>query len=262
MLPNQTHPVPGNQVWILRNMARTHRETHFKVFTRIRYHDQRAPGPEEAMTSSSSRCKCNTFIHQGRGEHMWSSPTDIWPNWRKYSDLTGQFTVQSERGNTYILVAYHYDANNILTTPLKNITGPWILNGITKIHYKLRKRGLTPKLHIMDNNVSEDLKQYFDDSDIQFQLVPPQTNQRNSAERAVRTFKNHFIAALFTVDHISPFYLWDHILPQVTMTLNMLQQLPTKPWTISLWTGRRNPTFWTNTIITIGMQGANSWKTS
>ena len=70
-------------------------------------------------------------------------------------------------------MAYHYDANNILTTPLKNITGPCILSGITKIHDKLRKRGLTPKLHIMDNEVSEDLKKYFDGSDIQLKLVTP-----------------------------------------------------------------------------------------
>ena len=65
-----------------------------------------------------------------------------------------------------------------------------------KIHNKLRKRGLTPKLHIMDNEVSEDLKKYFEDSDIQFQLVPPHMHRRNAAERAVRTSKKHFIVAL------------------------------------------------------------------
>ena len=81
--------------------------------------------------------------------------------------------MQSDRGNNYILVAYHYDAKDILITPLKNRTGPCILSGITKINEKLRKRGLTPKLHIMDNEVSEDLKKYFEDSYIQFQLVPP-----------------------------------------------------------------------------------------
>ena len=62
-----------------------------------------------------------------------------------------------------ILVAYHYDVSNILTIPLNKIKGPCILNGITKIHEKLRKQGLTPKLHIMDNEVSENLKQYFED---------------------------------------------------------------------------------------------------
>ena len=44
--------------------------------------------------------------------------------------------------------------------------------------------------------VSEDLKKYFEDSDIQLQLVPPHTNRRNAAERAVRNFREHFIAAL------------------------------------------------------------------
>ena len=55
-------------------------------------------------------------------------------------DLTGKFTAQSDRGNNYILVAYQYDANNIITTPLKNRTGTCILNNITKNHDKLRKR--------------------------------------------------------------------------------------------------------------------------
>ena len=88
--------------------------------------------------------------------------------------------MQSDRGNNYILVAYHYYDTTILTTPLNNITGPYILSGITKIHYKLIKRGLTPKPHIMDNEVSEDLKKYFEYSDIQFQLVPPHMNHRNA----------------------------------------------------------------------------------
>ena len=119
----------------------------------------------------------------------------------------------SWRGNTYTLVVYHYDANNFFTTPLKNITGYSILNRIKNIHEKLRNQGLTPKLHIMDNEVSEDPKEYFGDSDIQFQLVPPHMHWINAAERDVRTFKNHFIAALCTVDHLLPFYLCDRLLP-------------------------------------------------
>ena len=127
------------------------------------------------------------------------------------------------------MVAYQYYANNILTAPLKNRTLPFILNGLTKIYDKLIKRVFTPKLHIVDNEVSEDLKQYFEDSDIQFQLVPQHMHRRKYAERAVRTFKNHFIAALCTVAPIPPFYLWDHLLPQVTMTLNMLWRYQLNP---------------------------------
>ena len=127
------------------------------------------------------------------------------------------------------MVVYHFDDNNILTTPLNKITSLFILSGITKTHDNLRKRGLTPKLQIMDNEVSEDLKKYFEDSDIQFQLVPPHMHRINAAERAVRTFKNHFIADLCTVDPSFPFYLWGRLLPQVTMTLNMLRRSQLNP---------------------------------
>ena len=126
-------------------------------------------------------------------------------------------------------MAYHYDANNILTKPLKNRTGNCILIGITKIHNKLRKWGLTTKLHIMDNEVSEDFKKYFEDSDLQLQLMPPHMHCRNAAERSVRTFKNNFIAALCTLDPLFPFYLCYHLLTQVTMTLNMLRISWLKP---------------------------------
>ena len=54
--------------------------------------------------------------------------------------------------------------------------------------------------------------------------MPPHIHQRNAVERAVRTFKNHFISALCTVDHLFPLYLWYRLLPQVTMALNMLRQ--------------------------------------
>ena len=76
----------------------------------------------------------------------------------------------------------------------------------------------------MDNEVSEDFKKYVEDSYIQFELMPPHTHKRNAAEMAVITFKNHFIASLCTVDPLLPLYLWDRLLPQVTMTINMLRQ--------------------------------------
>ena len=49
-------------------------------------------------------------------------------------------------------------------------------------------------------------------------------NSRNNTETAVKTFKNHFIVAQCTLGPLSPFYLWNLLLPQVTMTLNMLWQ--------------------------------------
>ena len=96
------------------------------------------------------------------------------------------------------------------------------MNIKTKIQDKLRNWGITQKLHSMDNEISEDLKQYFDKSYIQFQLGSPHMHQRNAAERSLRTFKNHFVSALCTVYPYFYFYFWELFLPRFTMTLNML----------------------------------------
>jgi hypothetical protein len=54
-------------------------------------------------------------------------------------------------------------------------------------------------------------------------LFPPGIHRRNAAERAIRTFKNHFIAGLCSVDQHYPLHLWDKLLPQAELTLNLLR---------------------------------------
>jgi hypothetical protein len=58
--------------------------------------------------------------------------------------------------------------------------------------------------------------------DVDFQLVPPGMHRRNAAERAIRTFKNHFIADLCSVVMDFPLHLWDRLLPQAILSLNLL----------------------------------------
>ncbi len=52
--------------------------------------------------------------------------------------------------------------------------------------------------------------------------MPPHNHRANAAEQAIATFKEHFIAALATVNQLCPLQLWDEFLPQVELTLNML----------------------------------------
>jgi len=54
-------------------------------------------------------------------------------------------------------------------------------------------------------------------------LYPPHVHRRNAAERAIRTFKNHFVAGVSSVDPNFPLKLWDRLLPQAIRTLNMLR---------------------------------------
>jgi hypothetical protein len=48
-------------------------------------------------------------------------------------------------------------------------------------------------------------------------------HQANAAKRAIRTFKNHFIAGLCSTNKLFPLNLWDQLLPQAEITLNLLQ---------------------------------------
>lgn len=45
----------------------------------------------------------------------------------------------------------------------------------------------------------------------------------NTAERAIRTFKNHFIAILYGTDPQFRLHLWDQLLRQTLVTLNLLR---------------------------------------
>ena len=59
--------------------------------------------------------------------------------------------------------------------------------------------------------------------------MPPNTHQSNAAERAICTFKSHFISILAGISPDSPQNLWDLLLPQTEVTLNLLQQATLDP---------------------------------
>jgi hypothetical protein len=75
----------------------------------------------------------------------------------------------------------------------------------------------------MDNECSKAFRQYLKDEHIDVQLVPPHLHRQNAVDRAIQTFKNHFVAGLCLVDKQFPMHLWCELLPQATLTLNLLR---------------------------------------
>jgi hypothetical protein len=53
-------------------------------------------------------------------------------------------------------------------------------------------------------------------------LVPSHCHRFNASERAIRTFKEHYVEGLAYVDPDFPMHLWDRLLPHASMTLNLL----------------------------------------
>jgi hypothetical protein len=127
------------------------------------------------------------------------------------------------------MVLYDYDSNAILAQPIKNRTAPELLKASQFMEQELVARGLKPKLMKLDNEALKLLKDYLYQQDITFQLVPPYSHIRNSAERAIRSFKDHLIAGLCSTDTFFPMHLWDRILPQAVIALNMMRNSRINP---------------------------------
>ena len=148
---------------------------------------------------------------------------------KAYFDLTGQFPYTLTRGYKYIFLLYNYDSNAILTEPIKSRSASEIKQAWINLHTTLNKKGIFPNTYIMDNKASKDIKQAITKHKLQYQLTLPHIHQINAAERAIRTFKNHFIAGLASVDPKFPINEWHRLLPQAEITLNLLQSSRLNP---------------------------------
>ena len=95
---------------------------------------------------------------------------------------------------------------------------------------RLKRAGIVPKKHVLDNEVSEAMKAIIrDEYHMDMELVPPGCHRRNAAEVAIRNFKAHFLSVLAGTAKDVPPSLWDRLLPQIQITLKLLRQSNATP---------------------------------
>ena len=138
------------------------------------------------------------------------------------TDQTGRFPVTSSRGSKYLMVLYYHDSNTIIPEPMKSQGEAELIRAYSVLHSKITNWGLRPKFQIIDNKCPAGLKDYMRREGITFQLVSPHLNRTNSSEQAIQTFKDHLIAGITSCDTEFPLHLWDCLLSQFTLTLNLL----------------------------------------
>ena len=197
------------------------------------------PNSQETALGHLDQQRKNTRSTQPRSEedqqeqstaHVYAAIVDLPTTRGKIAtDQTGRFPTTSSQGSTYVLILYDYDSNAILAEPIKSRNQHEILRAYKKLHLYLTDRGLKPQLQRLDNEASNLLKQEMTRLGVDWQLVPPHTHRRNSAERAIRTWKNHFLAGLASTDPDFPVHLWDRLIPQATTTLNLLRSSRINP---------------------------------
>jgi hypothetical protein len=150
---------------------------------------------------------------------------------RLFTDDTGRFPFRTTSGNQYVMIAYHADSNAILAAPFQSKHDCHRLAAYNAIMTRLHNRGHTVDLQVLDNKASATITQTWKAT---YQLVPPNMHRRNAAERAMPTFKDHFLAILASVDPAFPKSHWDLLIPHAELTLNLLRQAMVTP-TFSAW---------------------------
>ncbi len=146
-----------------------------------------------------------------------------------YNDLTGTFLYMSLQGNIGFLVVYHYESNAILALPIPSLNNNTIFAAyITQFEF-LESKGHKIKLNVMDNQCTRLIEKILTEKDCDLMLVEPHNHHMNAAERAIQTFKDHFISALATTDSEFPLQLLDRLTPQVENTLNLMRASCTNP---------------------------------
>ena len=147
-----------------------------------------------------------------------------------YSDQTGKFPKRSQSGNVYIMVMVDIDSNAILVEPMKSRKDDEMQRAYRRLMTRLKRAGVKPKKHVMDNEVSESMKNMIrDDYKLSLEIVPPGMHRRNAAEVAIRNFKAHFLSILAGTADDFPLSLWDRLLPQAELTLNLLRKSNANP---------------------------------
>ena len=147
-----------------------------------------------------------------------------------FSDQTGRFPTISQTRNKYIMVMVEIDSNAILVEPLSSRKDQELTRAYRALMLRLKRAGIIPKKHVLDNEVSEAMKLIIkDEYKMEMELVPPGCHRRNAAEVAIRNFKAHFLSILAGTAEDFPVSLWDRLLPQAEITINLLRQSNATP---------------------------------
>jgi hypothetical protein len=139
-----------------------------------------------------------------------------------FVDATGRFPVTSRSGTQYMLVFYSESTNYIHIEKLPNRQGPTYLTAYKRAVNFFQQHQIPITDICLDNETSGEVKTYLKTLGT-VRFVPPRQHRTNKAERAIRTWKNHFVSTLFTSDPDFPLDLMDYFIDQAEITINLLR---------------------------------------
>ena len=99
-------------------------------------------------------------------------------------DQTGAFPHTSARGNRYVMMMEDSDAGRIKSRKKEHL-----ITGFITMYNTLKKAGINPLIHHIDNKFSQDLIEEIETQELKYQVAPPGYHCTLPAEKAIKTFK-------------------------------------------------------------------------
>ena len=127
------------------------------------------------------------------------------------------------------MLVFETTSNSILVEAMRNRSAGEMVRAYQVLIARLHEKDIFPEMHIPDNECSAEFKAAIKSNQMTFQLVPPHDHRRNVAEKAIKTFKDHFVAVLCGADESFPLQLWCQILRHAENQLNLLQKSRAMP---------------------------------
>ena len=157
---------------------------------------------------------------------------------RNFMDGTGKFPHTSLRGSQYMLIMYSHDTSYIHVEAIASRAASDITNAYKRGMEIFTAGNDKPSIERLDNECSDMFRLLCKTLHITIELAPPGMHRTNAAERAIRTWKNHFISVLCTTNKDFPLNLWDELIEQGEITLNLMRSCRSDP-TISAYEALR-----------------------
>ena len=121
------------------------------------------------------------------------------------------------------------DSNSISSEPMQDRTSGEMIRAYQALLKRLKLCGIKLKKHVLDNKISNEYKEAIRENGMEYELVPKGQHRRNIAEKAIQTWKFHAISVFSGMDSKCPLFLWNQMLRQIDMQVNMLRQSNTTP---------------------------------
>ena len=120
------------------------------------------------------------------------------------------------------MILHEIDCNYTYIGTMKyNTEGEMILDRRHALE-RMKEKGVVPTQQVVDNKISAEYRQEIKQTSITFKIVPTDDHWRNLEEKAIQTWKEHFIGVMSGTAAAFPVHLWFQAIPQSERRLLLL----------------------------------------